>query len=163
MTFHPAEALIADLGSSLGMAELRFSPAGSCQLVFDQRWVVTLILDSARAQITLNCPISLADQADQLTRPTLIAMLQANFMGQGCVGATLSMGTDQRAYLQTAVGLQDASRSPLHGALELLLNQAETWSARLTQGHGAQPLLPSAASSRSRSAGEAAPWARQRV
>jgi hypothetical protein len=161
MSFNPADVLITDLGASLGMGDLHFSPAGSCQLVFDQRWVVTLIVDSVRRQITLNCPVSQADQADQLSRPTLLAMLQANFMGQGCVRATLSMGSDQRAYLQTAVSLGEAARSPLHGALELLLNQAETWSARLTQGHAA--LAPSPVSARSRSAGEAAPWARQRV
>jgi hypothetical protein len=101
--------------------------------VFDQTQIVTLINDQAKERITLNCPISAPDQYEGVSRQTMRAMLQANFMGQGSADATLSFGSDNRAYLQVIVHLRDSPSCELRGALELLLNQVDTWSKRLAQ------------------------------
>ena len=132
-----SSSLIAELGQYLGMDGLCFGPTESCQLVFDQTQVVTMIHDKAKERITLNCPISSPDQYESMSRHTMRAMLQANFMGQGCADSTLSYGSDQRAYLQVVVPLRDSPSCELRGALELLLNQVDVWSKRLVQAGNA--------------------------
>ena len=148
-----ANQLAAALGAKLGINELCFSATDSCQLVFDQRWVVTLIHESNRQRITINCPIGVAGHCDQLSRAALLAMLKANFMEQGCPGASLSVGQDRRAYLQTAVSMQEAADNALHSGLEMLLNQAEHWETLLAQDQETQ--APRTAASTG--------WKRQRV
>lgn len=153
MNPHRANQLAAALGAKLGINELCFSATDSCQLVFDQRWVVTLLHESHRQRITINCPIGATGHCDQLSRPTLLAMLKANFMEQGCPGASLSIGQDRRAYLQTVVSMQETDDNALHNGLETLLNQAEHWETLLAQDNETQ--APRTVAS--------AGWKRQRV
>lgn len=163
METHRADELASALGAQLGIPGLCFNAARSCQLVFDQRWVVTLIHDATRQRVTLNCPLAGAEQCRQLSRQTLLAMLQANFMEQGTPGATLSISHDQLAHLQTTVLLHEAIDNALHNSLELLLNHAETWSIRLLQGLGnTEPTTLPDHPSTSRAAATPG-WARQRV
>jgi len=126
-----ADQLIADLGERMGVPGLRFGNAGTCQLVFDQRWVVTLVLERGTGRILLNCPLCPPLQADGLPAPILRAMLEANFMGRGIAGAMLSIAPDRRAYLQIQLPLREAGEAGLRDVLESFLNQAETWAARL--------------------------------
>ncbi len=157
------DKLMAELGSSLEIEGLRFNHAASCQLVFDQSLVVTIIHDRASGCITLNCPVSHADQFERLNKQTLVAMLQANFMRQGCPNATLSFAEDKRAYLQSAIPLSDPSHCNLSGALELLLNQAEVWSERLRQSRELDALDPPSFSRTDRHLVEAIARTRQKV
>ena len=131
MNIHRADELASALGVQLGIPGLCFNAARSCQLVFDQNWGVTLIHDADRQRVTLNCSVVGGEQCHQLSRQTLLVMLQANFMEQGSPSATLSIGPDQLAYLQTTVMLYEANDNALHISLELLLNHAEVWATRL--------------------------------
>ena len=133
MNTQRADELAAALGAQLGIPGLCFNAARSCQLVFDKSWDVTMIHDVARQRVTLNCSVVGGEQCRQLSRQTLLVMLQANFMEQGSPSATLSIGPDQLAYLQTTVMLSEANDKALHISLELLLNHAEVWTARLLQ------------------------------
>lgn len=157
------DKLLSELGFSLGIAGLCFGHAASCQLIFDRYLVVTMIHDRANERITLNCPIGQAEQVESLSRQTLLAMLQANFMCQGCPNATLSCAEDKRAYLQIAIPLSDSSRCDLRGALEMLLNQAETWSERLGQSRDLEPIDSPMFSRSGRYVEEPLAWTRQKV
>lgn len=132
MSRENAQAALATLGERLGIPGLRLSPEGICQLVFEQRWAVTLVHDAALHQLVLHCPLCAPAQASALSAATLRGLLQANFMGQGCGGGQLAMAPDERIYLQWTVALADAAS--LDNALESLLNQAERWSQRLQAG-----------------------------
>lgn len=131
-----AEQLIADLGSRMGIPGLRLGAAGTCQLVFDQRWVVTVVADGRSGRIALHCPLCTPQQADQLPARTLRHLLEANFMGHGTAGALLSAAPDHRVYLQLQLLPQEAADGGLHNALEQLLNLAETWATRLDRDLG---------------------------
>lgn len=161
MSDNPADPLIAELGARMGMAGLRLGAAGTCQLVFDQRWVVTVIADSHRNRFLLNCPLCTPQQMDQLPAAVLRTLLEANFMGRGMGGPqlSLSIAPDRRAYLQFQLFWQEAAHGGLHNALELLLNQAETWAARLAQPPSGGAALESLVA-RSASAPD---WSFQRV
>lgn len=128
-----AQAALALLGERLGLKGLRLDDSGACQLMFEQRWLVTLVHDAALRRIVLHCPLCTAPQAATLSLATLRALLQANFMGQGCGGGQLALAPDGQIGLQSAVALSDADEA-LAPALETLLDQAERWSPRLQAG-----------------------------
>lgn len=138
MSDERAQATLALLGERLGLKGLRLNASGACRLVFEQRWVVTLVHDVALRQIVLHCPLCAAPQAATLSPATLRSLLQASFMGQGCGGGQLAMAPDGHVCLQWAVALADADEA-LAPALESLLNQAERWSPRLQAGDPAAP------------------------
>lgn len=145
MSDNPADSLIAELGVRMGMPGLRLGAAGTCQLVFDQRWVVTVVVDERMGRFLLNCPLCTPQQMDQMPACVLRTLLEANFMGRGMGGAplSLSIAPDRRAYLQLQLPWPQASHGGLHNALEMLLNQVETWSAKLAQPVAAgAPLVP---------------------
>lgn len=152
--------LVADLGAHMGMAGLKLGAAGSCQLVFDQRWVVTLMSESGNSRFLLNCPLCTADQGSGLSGGMLRTLLEANFMGRGTAGAMLALAPDGRAYLQLSLSWDDASRGGLANRLEALLNQAEVWATKLAE---APPERFGLESALARPGAATAPWAFQRV
>lgn len=130
-----ADALLAQLGQSMGLAGLCLDSAGCCQLAFDQRWLVTVTHHAAGGRLVLHCPLCAAGGAEQLGRDTLIALLEGNFMNRAA--ATLAISPDKRACLQIELPLAGADGPSLHNALEQLLNLAETWARRVERGDAA--------------------------
>ena len=131
------DAVLQDLGERLGMPGLRLDEAGACQLLFDQRWLVTLVHVPPLASLGLHCPVTGAGEADRLPAASLLAMLKASFQGQGAGGATLCIGPGQRAYLQRVMQLPEPGAARVQQALEQLLNFAETWAERLSRPESA--------------------------
>ena len=134
MTTSTINELLAGLGQHLGMQGLRLDGAGCCQLVFDQRWLVTLMHQGAISRIALHCPVSSAQSAQTLDSAALLAMLKANFLGRGTGRCQLSVCTEGRACLLLELALAETDSSVLAHALEQLLNQAETWSQWFASG-----------------------------
>lgn len=128
-----ADSLITKLGSRLGMESLRLDSNGCCQLLFDQRWLITVIYDAATAKLWLCCPFSPPGAADSLEPSQLLSLLRANFMGNGTAGGILSMGPDQRTTLQLNMEVVQADVGMLSNALELLLNRADQWAQWMEQ------------------------------
>ncbi|HSV46276.1 MAG TPA: type III secretion system chaperone [Ramlibacter sp.] len=149
-----ADGLLSDLGQRLGMAGLCLDDAGCCQLLFDQRWLVTLLHLPAPGWLGLHCPVSAAGATDTLPRGTLLAMLQGSFVGRGAggAGATLCVSPDQRAWLQQVVGIEGSSGERLEQAIEQLLVHAQAWSQRIESGGDDAPASAAPAQ-----------WAMQRV
>ena len=121
------------LGERLGLPGLALSASGMCRLVFEQRWVVTLVHDAALRRIVLHCPLCSASQAEALSAATLRGLLQAGFMGQECGGGHLVLAPDGAVCLQAVVAASEAAEV-LPQALEELLNQVERWGGRLQAG-----------------------------
>ena len=125
-------ASLSALGQLMGLPTLCFDDQGCCQLVFDERWLVTLVREDARARLYLHCPISPPGAAERLDASVLQVMLQANFMGRGARGGTLAIGQDQRACVQCEFPYAEAAdERMLMSAIEQLLVSAENWAARL--------------------------------
>lgn len=134
-----ADELLSDLGRRMGLPALCLNASGVCQLLFDQRWLVTLVHAPQAACLGLQCPVTAP--GSPLGEGGLLAMLQASFLGAGAGGATLCVGPDQRGYLQRFLPLP-ASPEELEQALEQLLNQAEAWSERLSRPTASTRSLP---------------------
>lgn len=123
--------LLQGLGQRMGLLDLKLDESKTCQLLFDQRWIVTFSHAVAIGSLILSCPVAGPSSEDSLARPELLAMLKANFVGQSeCV---LSIAPDHRPYLQRVLALSGTDVSAVHNALESLLNQVETWSERLAR------------------------------
>ena len=82
-----AEAALAQLGEKLGIPGLALNASGVCQLVFEQRWVTTLVHDAALHRIVLHCPLCAAPQTQTLSANTLRGLLQASFRRDASSGA----------------------------------------------------------------------------
>ena len=143
MTTCNINELLADLGQHLGMQGLRLDAAGCCQLVFDQRWLVTFVHQGAINRLALHCPFGSVQRVQGLGNADLLAMLQANFLGRGTGRCQLSICTEGRACLLVELPLTETDNSVLVNALEQLLNQAETWSQWLERGLNASAAAPS--------------------
>ncbi|HZY20482.1 MAG TPA: type III secretion system chaperone [Ramlibacter sp.] len=143
MTLRQAEACLRDFGERLGMPGLRLDDQGCCQLLFDQRWLLTLALEPGGAGLWLQCPVTLPGQAEALGGAALMSLLRASFLGgaTGGVGSGAAAGPDGRIYLQRPVPLADGAA--LHHAVERMLDLAETWSERLAGGPHSAASQPS--------------------
>ncbi len=130
MTRAIADALLEQLGLRLGLPGLRTDVNGCCRLAFDGRWLVTLALMPG-ARLFMYCPVGSPDTTSTLESATLLAMLQGSFMGRGAAGATLAVSPDCRACVQRDLPLAETDAARLQSEIELMLNTAETWSARL--------------------------------
>ena len=143
MTKRTIDELLDDLGRHVGMPCLKLDAAGCCQLLFDQRWLVTLMGQSAASRIMLHCPISSAQSGQCFGPSTLRAMLEANFMGRGTGRCQLSICTEGRACLLLELALAQTDGPALVHAVEQLLNQAETWSQWLEKEFNSPVTPPS--------------------
>lgn len=130
------DAVLLDLGTALGVAGLRLDGNQCCQLSFQGRWVVTLVLHPQGDRLVLHCPIS---TPGEIAPSILMAMLQGNFMGGGTGGASLAISPDLRACIQRELPLAGASGASIRQAIEHLLVGAELWALRL---RGMTPGLP---------------------
>jgi hypothetical protein len=130
MTRAAADALLLELGDRMGLPGLHLDRNGCCRLAFDGRWLVTVAFMPG-ARLFLHCPIGAPATAESLDAAVMLTMLQGSFMGRGAAGATLAVGPDRRPCVQRDLAVTGSDLSDLHGALEQLLNTAETWSARL--------------------------------
>lgn len=127
-----ADAILTDLGERLGMPGLRMDETGCCQLVFERRWLVSLVLHPGADRLMLHCPINTPQATELLDAETLLVLLRGNFMGGGALGGCLALGPDRRVCVQFEVRLSGADA--LQQALERLLQAAETWAQRLANG-----------------------------
>ena len=126
------DGLLCELGKRIGIPGLKLDADSSCQLVFDQRWVVTLVFSAARKRWLISCPLS--DRHVSIVPSSQAAMLRANFMGAGCAGGCLAVSPDGRPFLHMQLAHSETSESLLLETVESLLNQAERWAERLMAG-----------------------------
>lgn len=126
--------LITALGEQLGMPGLKLDAKGTCQLVFDETWVVTVVHAPARQSLVLDCVASPLGASIERSTDALAAALRGNFMGQATAGGWLCIGPDGRAHLQWQTPLAGVTAAQVAAALSALLQSAETWSPRWSQG-----------------------------
>ncbi len=130
MTRAAADALLLELGDRMGLPGLHLDRAACCRLAFDGRWLVTVAFMPG-GRLFLHCPIGVPATPEALDAAVMMTMLQGSFMGRGAAGGTLAIGPDRRPCVQRDLAIIETDVSALHGALEQLLDTAETWSARL--------------------------------
>lgn len=149
-----ADALLLALGERLGMPALALDAGGACQLVFDGRWLVTLLHHAAGGRLLLHCPVSAPDPSAEALR----LLMEANFMGRASGRGSFALGPDRRACFQIELPLALADAAQLQQGLEQLLDLAAVWAPRLERAAGV-------GTSPARAAGVPAPrpWLGQRV
>jgi hypothetical protein len=123
--------VISELGARLGMQGLSLDTTGTCQLVFDQLWLVTISYNPSAQSLCLRCPVNVHCIPEHLGVDVLVFILQGNFSGAAANGITLAIGPDKRLYLQSLVLELQSDGQVLQNSLEELLNHAEIWSERL--------------------------------
>lgn len=122
-----ADALITELGETLGIVGLALDDGGSCTLFIDDGAVIVSIGHNAAAK-TIDLMVCL-DAVEPGSAP-LNRLLQANFAWRGSLGATFAIEPASGALvLQRRVTAADAGE--LRQTLEDLVAAAESWAKQL--------------------------------
>lgn len=120
------EQLLNDLGSRLGIDNLKFSAEGLCELVFDGG-LRTITLHGGGHWISAvqleHHPLPAGDTTAELA-------LRANFLWRATHGATLALDGERRLWAQVVVEEGNANAARLLANLETLLDLADAWRSR---------------------------------
>jgi hypothetical protein len=129
--------LMRCFGERMGMPALTLNAAGVCELVFDGKWRVTLVLDGAQRALLLDCAFAQTGADPQ--RAPLADALRANHLSAGAAGGWLCLDEGGRPHLQRRLPLAGLEVAELSHAVEALLNAAEKWDERWARGVAASP------------------------
>lgn len=139
-------ALLAALGQRMALPALQLDPLRRCQLVVDHRWHVTLLAGQVPDRLWLSCVVGPAGLAQRLDRETLLALLQAGFLGAVARGGRLAIDPEGRPCVQMELTLPGASPADLESCLLDLLACARIWQRRIEDGPAKSAAVPSSAS-----------------
>lgn len=120
--------LLSEVGQLLGIPTLAPSSEGVCQLAFDNRHLLQIVYVGGRGQILLSCPIG----SNNITPEQAMLVARSNFM-QAAGGAVACAAPDGRLMLQFGVASDSCQASTLLSAIEVLLDEVETWEVRLSR------------------------------
>ena len=126
--------LLAALGRRMALERLRLDSLGRCQLVVDHRWHVTLLASPVPGRLLLSCAVGAAGLAQRLDKDTLLAMLQAGFLGAAVRGGHLAVDPEGRPCVQMELPLAGADIAALETCLLDLLACSRTWHRRIEEG-----------------------------
>lgn len=124
-------AVISALGESIGIPGLRPDAHGCCRLLFDGNQVVEIHPSSAQGRWLLSCVLR-GRRADGPSELQLL--MQGNHMGAGFGGGWAALDGQGQAVLHLPVPWTEATASVLLQAIEMLLQNAERWIQRLSEG-----------------------------
>ena len=121
--------LLGEFGSSIGMPELELDEENRCNLMFDEV-AVSFELSPDEASVYLYS--YLGDVASNDSKAVFAALLDANYIFRGTLGAT--MGVDEASGRVVMIRSEDLSTlrlSRFQSLVEEFVNLAELWQNRL--------------------------------
>ncbi|NDC10561.1 MAG: CesT family type III secretion system chaperone [Oxalobacteraceae bacterium] len=128
--------ILSQLGSRMGLPDLRLDEGRACQLIFDGRVAVDIELVFLHSTVGIVRP--------EGREVVFQHLLEANLFGRGTGGAVLSVdGQRYEILLHRSLQTRQIDFSDFVDALEQFIQYASHWMERLAQSHGAAP--PSAA------------------
>ena len=127
------DTLLQPLAERLGLEALDFDDRGTCSLVFDERFTITLELDDEEQMLYLYSTLGKApeDLIDQLT--CFAALLQANLFGRGTGGASLAFEPESQALMISRnCSLMQLSAEALQADVERFVQATDAWYERVS-------------------------------
>jgi hypothetical protein len=141
-----ADQLLAELGETLSLRELKLEESTQCCiLLFEGNLVLNIEFDEGTASLLFSC--YLGDLPEEDNEPLLRELMAANLYSHRIGGATLGLEEETGGVMLSqshAVGELD--RAGFEKAVESFVNQAEKWSGRITRRVGSSDgsVLPGA-------------------
>jgi hypothetical protein len=124
-----AEALVAELGRLVGLADVALDTNGYCCLSFDTHLLVNIEHDADNGSLVLYSYLGVPN-GDRLK--AYEALLDANFFWKGTGGATLSLERETGGIvLLDRVSLERTEIAGFQAALGHFVNMVEDWRDRL--------------------------------
>lgn len=117
--------ILSELGIALGIPALAPADGGQCQLAFDGRHLVQLMLHGARGQVLLSCAVA----GGKMDGTQALHAAQSNFLQAGG-GVVACAAPDGRLHLQLGVPREQCGAQALLAAIDALLGQVEAWEKR---------------------------------
>jgi hypothetical protein len=135
--------ILSQLGSRMGLPDLRLDEGRACQLIFDGRVAVDIEAPPDEGGLVfLHSTVGIVRPEGH--EALFQQLLEANLFGRGTGGAVLSVdGQRCEILLHRSLQIRQIDFSDFADALEQFIQYASHWMERLAQSHGAAP--PSAA------------------
>jgi hypothetical protein len=119
------DILLKDFGGRAGLGDLALDDQGYCCLLFGERIVIDVDHDAAEDRLLLSAFLG-RPAGDQATLH--IRLLEANFLGQGAGGCTLSLhGASGGVVLWRELSVAALDIERLESAIEAFVAAAERW------------------------------------
>jgi hypothetical protein len=140
MSDHRAiQALIGEFGRSIGLPDLELDEDNYCALLIDEGLVINMEFDEESRQLLL---YSLLGQAAGDTRSVYERLLQANYVGRECGGATFGLRPDNSVVLSQSLAVPGLDLKDFTARLERFVNEVEAWTKQLSQLGAASETAP---------------------
>lgn len=138
-----AQDLLTNLGTVIGLPDLKFDAQGCARLVFDQSTPVDLEHDPQSGCIQVYSVLGPTPPGDDL--PLYRKLLEANLFGTETHGATLAIDAVRREILLCRrVDLSNATVDSFNLALESFVATTEHWKQQLDRGEVSDAASPPA-------------------
>ncbi|WP_142850611.1 type III secretion system chaperone [Telmatospirillum sp. J64-1] len=135
-----SNALIRELGRTLGFEDLAFDDAGTCDLLFDGAIQVKLAIDAQQEEILAISPLAILDQT--AGEELLETLLEANFLWSRTAGGTLSLRPDDEAVLMRAWPLKGLDQAAFEEDLRHFIDAAERLAEMILAQSVGTPSIP---------------------
>ena len=127
-----AEQLLNDLGLSMGMKGLMFNDQGCARLVFDEKYIINLELNSLTEQLHIYS--DLGGLPDQAREQLYLKLLNANLFHAQTGGASLAVDSvHQQVVLCRTLNAEPLSGQEFFEIIETFVNAVEDWQVKINQ------------------------------
>ncbi len=131
------QTLLADLGRTVGLKELKLDENNYCCIVFDEKYYVSLDYDDSMQVVALSCDLGKPD--DKRLEDLYGRLLQVNYFWKETNNVTMSLdGKRSHIFQLMHLPVANIDLSGFQERLESFINSAEAWS-NIIQMSGADP------------------------
>jgi hypothetical protein len=136
---HAAQELLGEFGRSTGLGELALDQDNYCALLIDDGLVVNIEFDEQDRQLVLYSLLGVPAGEPQAAYERL---LQANYLGRECGGATFGLRPDNSVVLSQSMAVAGLDLKDFTARLERFINEVEAWTKQLPQLGAASEAAP---------------------
>ena len=136
---HAAQELLGAFGRTIGLDDLGLDEDNYCALLIDDGLVINIEFDEQERQLVL---YSLLGEPAGDARSVYERLLQANYLGRECGGATFGLRPDNSVVLSQSMAVPGLELKDLTARLERFINEVEAWTKQLPQLGAASEAAP---------------------
>ncbi len=135
------QTLLADLGRTVGLEQLKLDENNYCCIVFDEKYYVSLDYDDSMGAVTLSCDLGKPD-AKRLEE-LYGRLLQVNYFWKETNNETMSLdGKRGHIFQLMHLSVANLDLSRFQERLESFINSAEAWSNIIQMPGADREIMP---------------------
>lgn len=133
--------LLAELGSKMGLPQLKLDQNKVCRLVFDKKYTVDIEASEDLKTVYVYSALCIIPPENKET--LYQSLLEANLFGRGTGGAAFGIDLEMgEVLLSTQLDMDDVDYNKFVQVLESFVNHVEAWTQKIDSGDYARESAP---------------------